>query len=63
MIICDYRHVIGDTALIHEFCGNHLADVSRNGQLRDPEVNKLFENAVRTKAVQYHNLFDWSSVS
>ena len=39
------RHVMADVALTHEFCGNHLTDVSRNGQLRDPDVNKLLENA------------------
>ena len=34
------------------FCGNHhLADVSSNGQLCDPEVNKLLENAARTVAL------------
>jgi hypothetical protein len=46
-----------DVAFIHEFCGNHLADVSRNGQLRDPDVNKLFENVARTKVARYRNAY------
>ena len=41
--------MIADAAFIHELCGNHLADVSRNGQLRDPDVNRLLENAAPTK--------------
>jgi len=37
----DRLHMIVDVVFIHEFYGNHLADESCNGQLRDPDVNKL----------------------
>ena len=47
--LADSWHVIVDKALIHEFCGNQIADVSLNGQFRDPDVNRLLENAARTK--------------
>jgi hypothetical protein len=49
------HNVIVDVTCIHEFCGNHLVDVSRNGQLRDPDVNKLLQNAARTKAARYRD--------
>ena len=35
------RHLVIDIACTHEFCGNNCKDVTRNGQLREPDVNKL----------------------
>ena len=49
--------MIVDAAFIHEFCGNHLADVSRNGQLRDPDVDRLLEKAARTKVARYRDAY------
>ena len=49
------RHVIVDVACTHEFCGNHFTDVGRNGQLLDPDVNKLLETAARTKVARYRD--------
>ena len=43
-----------DVACTHDFCGNHLTDVGRNGQLCDPDVNKLLEITARTKLARYH---------
>jgi hypothetical protein len=39
------------------FCGNHLRDVGRNGQLRDPDVNKLLETTARTKVARYREAY------
>ena len=50
-------HVIVDTALVYEFCGNHLADVRRNGQLRDHDDNRLLENVARTKVSMYRDAY------
>ena len=43
--------MVVDIAFIHQFCGNHLAEVSCNGQLRDTNINKLLKNAARIKVV------------
>ena len=51
------RHLIIDVACTHESCGNHLRDVGRNGQLRDPDVNKLLETTARTKATRYREAY------
>jgi len=47
------QHLIIDVTCTHEFCGNHLRDVGRNGQLRDHDVNKLLETTARTKVTRY----------
>jgi hypothetical protein len=49
--------MIIDVACTHEFCGNHFTDVGRNGQLRDPDVNKLLETAARTKVARYREAY------
>ena len=38
-------------------CGNNLRDVGRNGQLRDRDVNKLLETAVRPRVTRYREAF------
>ena len=47
------RNLVIDIACNHESCGNHLRDVGRNAQLRDPDVNKLLETTARTKMARY----------
>ena len=47
------RHLVMDIACTHEFCGNHRRDITRNGQLRDSDVNKLLETTARTKVARY----------
>lgn len=42
-------------AISHEFSGIYLADVCRNGQLHDHDVNKLLENAARTQVERYRD--------
>ena len=42
---------------IHEFGGNHLADVSLNGALRHAQPDKLLEAAARTKVHRYREAF------
>ena len=44
-----HQHLVIDIGCTHEFCGNHLRDVGRNWQLRDPDVNKLLETTAHTK--------------
>ena len=44
-----HRHLIIDVALNHEFGGNHMADVTRNGALRAADPAKLLEATDRTK--------------
>jgi hypothetical protein len=51
------RHLIIDVACTHEFGGNHFTDVGRNGQLRDPDVNKLLETTACTKAAWYREAY------
>jgi hypothetical protein len=51
------RHLIIDIACTHEFGGNHLTDVGRNRQLRDPDVNMLLETTARTKVARYHEAY------
>ena len=46
-------NLIIDVALIHEFGGNHMVDVSRNGKLRHAQPDKLLEAAARTKVHRY----------
>ena len=48
---------LGTRYCTHEFCGNHSTDVGRNGQLRDPDVNKLLETAARTKVALYRDAY------
>jgi hypothetical protein len=52
------RHLVIDIACTLEFCGNHLRDVGRNGQLRDPDVNKLLETAARTEVARYREAYN-----
>ena len=47
------RHLIIDVAVNHEFGGDHLADVSRNGALRDAQPSRLLERTARTKIDRY----------
>ena len=42
--------------LHHEFCGNHLRDVGRNRQLRDPEFSKLLKATARTNIRNLHGV-------
>ena len=50
-----HRYLVVDTIITHEYGGNNLADVSRNGQLRDPNASRLLEDAARTKVVPYRD--------
>ena len=51
------RHLVMEIACTHDFCGNHLTDVGRNGQLRDPDVNKLLETTACTKVARYREAY------
>ena len=51
------RHLIIDIACTHEFCGNTCKDVTRNGQLRDRDVNKILETTARTKVERYRDAY------
>ena len=51
------RHLVIDIACTHEFCGNFRRDVTRNGQLRDSDVNKLLETTARTKVERYREAY------
>jgi len=44
-----HRHLIMDVALNHEFGGNHMADVARNGALRAADPAKFLEATARIK--------------
>ena len=44
-----FRDLVVDVVCMHEFGGNHLADVSLNGQLRDHDPSRLLENEARKK--------------
>jgi hypothetical protein len=44
-----HRHLFIDVALNHEFGGNHMAVVTRNGALRAADPAKLLEATARTK--------------
>jgi hypothetical protein len=44
-----HRHLVLDVAVNHEFGGDHLADVSRNGALRDAQPSRILESTARTK--------------
>jgi hypothetical protein len=44
-----HRHLIIDVALNHEFGGNHMAGVSRNGALRAADPARLLEATARTE--------------
>jgi len=44
-----HRHLSIDVALNHEFGGNHMANVTRNGALRAADPAKLLEATARTK--------------
>ena len=46
-----------DIACTHGFSGNHRRDVTRNGQLRDSDVNKLLETTARTKVERYRDSY------
>ena len=48
-----HRHLILDVAVNHEFGGDHLADVSRNGALRDAQPSRILESTARTKVDRY----------
>ena len=50
-------NLIIDVALIHEFGGNHMADVSLNGALRHAQPDKLLEAAARTKMHRYREAY------
>jgi len=41
----------------HEFGGNHMADVSRNGELRNTDPAKLLEAAARAKVRRYQEAY------
>ena len=49
--------LIIDVACTHEFGGNHLRDVTRKGQLRDPNVNKLLGATARAKVTRYREAY------
>ena len=48
-----HRHLVLDVAVNHEFGGDNLADVSRNGALRDAQPDRILENTARTKVARY----------
>ena len=48
-----HRHLIIDVALNHEFGGNHMADVTRNGAMRAADPARLLEATARTKIARY----------
>jgi len=48
-----HRHLILDVAVNHEFGGDHLADVSRNGALRDAQPSRILESTARAKVDRY----------
>ena len=48
-----HRHLVLDVAVNHEFGGDNLADVSRNGALRDAQPARILENTARTKVARY----------
>ena len=48
-----HRHLIIDVAVHHSFGGNHMADVSRNGELRDADPDQLLEASARRKVRRY----------
>ena len=48
-----HRHLVLDCAVNHEFGGDHLADVNRNGELRDAQPGQILESTVRTKVDRY----------
>jgi len=48
-----HRHLIIDVAINHEFGGDHLADVSRNGALRDAQLGRILESTTRTNVDRY----------
>ena len=50
-------NLIIDVALIHEFGGNHMVDVSLNGKLRHAQPDKLLESAARTKVHRYREAY------
>jgi len=47
------RHLVLDVAVNHEFGGDHLADVSRNGALRDAQPDRILEGTARVKVDRY----------
>ena len=50
-------NLIIDVSLIHEFGGNHMADVSLNGALRHAQPDKLLDAAARTKVNRYREAY------
>jgi len=48
-----HRHLVIDVAVNHDFGGDHLADVSRNGALRDAQPGRILESTARTKVDRY----------
>ena len=50
-----HRHIVVDTLITHELGGNHLEEVSRNGQLLHSDANRLLENTASTKEVRYRD--------
>jgi hypothetical protein len=53
-----HRHLVLDVAVNHEFGGDHLADVSRNGALRDAQPDRILESTARTKEGRYKAGYD-----
>jgi hypothetical protein len=50
-----HRHLVIDVAINHEFGGDHLADVSRNGALRDVQPGRILESTARTKVDRHRD--------
>ena len=50
-------NLIIDVALILEFGGNHMANVSLNGALWNAQPDKLLEAAARTKVLRYREAY------
>jgi len=48
-----HRHLVLDVAVNHEIGGDHLADVSQNGALRDSQQSRILESTARTKVDSY----------
>jgi hypothetical protein len=51
-----FRNLVVDVVCTHEFGGNHLEDVSLNGQLRDYDHNRLLQNEARKKVERYRDV-------
>ena len=52
-----HQDLIIDVSVVHEFGGDNMVDVSRNGQLRDIDPYRTLENAARRKINRYREAY------